>query len=67
MYDQEFELQINWTEDVPVVVRSYVEQPCAARQHFALGYDVEEHAMDRPSESLDELGIEHRIIVKEVI
>ena len=41
MYDQEFELQINWTEDVPVVVRSYVEQLCAAWQDFAFGYDVE--------------------------
>ena len=67
MYDQEFELQINWTEDVPVVVRSYVEQICAAWQDFAFGYDVEEQAMDRISETLDELGIEHTIIVKEVI
>lgn len=67
MYDQEFELQINWTEDVPAIAKALVEQLCGAWQDFAFGYDVEEQAMDRISETLDELGIEHTIIVKEVI
>ncbi len=67
MYDEEFELQINWTEDTPIVVRSYIEQLCAAWQDFAFGYDIEEQAMDRISEILEELGIEHTIIVKEIL
>lgn len=65
--EQEFELQIHWTDDIPVVVRSYIEQLCAAWQDFGFGYDIEEQAMDRISETLEEFGIEHTIIVKEIL
>lgn len=67
MYDQEFELQIHWPEDVPAIAKAYVEQMCGAWQDFGYGYDIEEQAMDAISEILDELGIEHIIIVKEVL
>jgi hypothetical protein len=50
---------IQWTEDIPLAVRPYVEQLINAWEDFAYGYDID--ATSEICEILKELGIEYTI------
>lgn len=52
---------IQWTEDIPLVVRPFVEQLVNAWEDFAYGYDMTDDALSAICDILQELGIDYTI------
>ena len=52
-------ITIHWTDDIPLIVRPFVEQLINAWEDFAYGYDID--PFNEICEILKELGIEYEI------
>lgn len=52
---------IQWTDDIPLIVRPFVEQLVNAWEDFAYGYDMTEEAIEAICDILQEFGIDYTI------
>lgn len=54
-------INIQWSEDIPLIVRPFVEQIINAWEDFAYSYDITDEAVTAMCDILNELGIEYNI------
>lgn len=54
-------INIFWTADVSEMTRAWIEQLISDWTDFAYGYDIEDEAIERICEVLDELDISYSV------
>lgn len=54
-------VNIKWDENFDMMTRSIVEQLLSAWSDFGYGYDIEDEALERQCEALDDIGLDYEI------